>query len=156
MRKLVAIAMLAAALGGGAALWQASPTSAAGSTTVVMDHLNNPRHVHVAADGSIYVAEAGKGGSHCSGPRRDKTCIGFTSAVSRYANGTQQRIVTGLVSAAGKDGSFAVGADDVAVDASGSLFSIETSAGRHTGLPRVYTKQLGRLLATSPAGTRRT
>lgn len=128
-----------------------SAIGAQAATTTIMSGLDNPRHLHVAGDGSIYVAEAGRGGPHCSGPRHDRTCIGFTSAVSRFDGASQDRVVTGLVSAAGKDGSFAVGADDVAVSTNGDLFSIETSAGKRPGLSRSYMRQLGRLLQTAPS-----
>jgi hypothetical protein len=153
MRKIVVGMMLGFGVGSTVVMAGTGSTAAAGgSTTVVMTNLNNPRHVHVGPDDSIYVAEAGAGGRHCSGPSGDKTCIGFSSSVSRYASGSQRRIVRGLVSAAGKDGSFAVGGDDAVVSAAGTVFSIETSAGRHPGLPRIYSKQLGRLLATSASG----
>jgi sugar lactone lactonase YvrE len=154
--RIVAGIVLVAGIGSIAVAAIARSTAAGGgSTTVVMSNLNNPRHVHVASDGAIYVAEAGAGGRHCSGPSGDKTCIGFSSSVTRYLNGSQRRVVSGLVSAAGKDGSFAVGGDDAVVSTTGAVFSIETSAGRHTGLPRSYTKQLGRLLVTSASGKRR-
>ncbi|MDQ3878836.1 MAG: ScyD/ScyE family protein [Actinomycetota bacterium] len=120
-----------------------------------MRGLDNPRHVHVAPDGSIYVAEAGSGGPRCSGPRHHKTCVGFTGSVSRLSNGAQKRAARGLLSAASKDGSFAVGADDALIGPFGNTYAIETSAGRRPGLPKKYIRQLGRLLRVFPSGKTR-
>ena len=63
--------------------------AAAPSTTVVMSGLDNPRGLAMAPDGTLYVAEAGKGGpSHCAvGAESRPVCEGRTGAVSRLRHG---------------------------------------------------------------------
>jgi sugar lactone lactonase YvrE len=116
----------------------------AGAVTVVADHLNNPRGLELAG-GALFVAEAGRGGRTCPFP---DTCAGLTSSITRVAHGHQRRVVTGLPSLAGPDGSFAVGVDDVSAAPGGGLFMIATSAGCQppAGLQPGLRRQLGRLL----------
>jgi hypothetical protein len=99
---------------------------AAGSPIVLMSNLNNPRGLAIGPDGAIYVAEAGKGGSGpCVTTDREgqetSSCYGASGAVSRYFQGKQERIITGLPSLAGPDGGGAAGPQDVAVLANGDL-----------------------------------
>jgi sugar lactone lactonase YvrE len=54
-------------------------------------------------------------------PDRDKACFGLSGAITRISRGHQERIVTGLPSAASEDGSNAGGPHDVAVMRPGSL-----------------------------------
>jgi hypothetical protein len=122
--------------------------------TVVADHLNNPRGITVTPNGDVYDAEAGAGGRTCFGPN----CIGFTGEIMRVHNGVALPVLSGLVSAAGHDGTFAVGSDDVAVGPDGSLNVIETSLGlpNPPGLPPGTVRQLGHLLRfTNANGLRR-
>ena len=78
------------------------------STSVVASGLDNPRGLDFSADGSLYVAEAGKGGD---GPCVDDPaaqdpqvvrCYGETGAITRIdlKKGTQVRLVTHLPSLA--------------------------------------------------------
>jgi hypothetical protein len=75
--------------------------------------LNNPRQLSLV-DTKLYVAEAGRGGKHALG---GGTFVGFTGSITAVEspntvqNAKPHRVVTGLLSAAGKDGSFAVGSD---------------------------------------------
>jgi hypothetical protein len=90
-----------------------STASASGPTvTVIASHLNNPRGL--AADGGqVYVAESGRGGSNCAGGN----CAGLTGSIDRLnANGVT-RLVSGLISLSGPDGSASLGVS--AVSASG-------------------------------------
>jgi sugar lactone lactonase YvrE len=116
--------------------------------TTVASGLDNPRGLEVGPGGAVYVAEAGRGGDFCvgSGPE-GRTCIGFTAAVTRIAGGTQQRVATGLLSVASPDGSFATGADDVALSGRG-IYVVMTSAppGAVRGVPASIRRQLGHLL----------
>ncbi|MDT5014343.1 MAG: hypothetical protein QOD39_503 [Mycobacterium sp.] len=123
---------------------------AAQQWTVVADHLNNPRGI-TATRHNVFVAEAGAGGRTCLG---GGTCVGFTGAVVEIRGGVALPVVGGLVSAAGKDGTFATGSDDVAIGSDGSINIIETSAGlpKPPGLPRGAGDQLGRLLAYDDSG----
>lgn len=115
--------------------------------TVVADHLNNPRGITLTRNGDVYDAEAGAGGSTCFGGE----CVGFTGEVVRVHHGVALPVLSGLVSAAGRDGTFATGSDDVAVGPDGSLNVIETSFNLPAppGLPPGTTRQLGHLLRYS-------
>lgn len=92
---------------------------------VVAAQLRNPRGMTVAADGTIYVAEAGRAGRRCitigEGEESFEMCKGNTSAITRVRNGRQTRVITGLPSLGGRDGVGAVGAQDVAVTRRGNL-----------------------------------
>jgi hypothetical protein len=103
-------------------LWLAPPSTAkprVPTARVVVSGLNNPRQVWRDRTGKLFVAEAGRGGSLCEGTGEEAQCIGATGSVARIrypgstVNGTFQRVVTGLLSASGPDGSFAVGSDGV-------------------------------------------
>jgi hypothetical protein len=111
--RLVSAAAVAAALVWPVAAYAATPT-------VIATGLDNPRGLALAG-GAVYVAEAGRGGSGPCGIAAggDTVCYGATGAVTRIANGTQSRIVSGLPSLAAPDGSSATGPHDVAVGSSG-------------------------------------
>lgn len=131
----------------GLAVSGALASSGSGLTTVASG-LDNPRGLEVGPGGAVYVVEAGRGGDFCLGAGPEgPTCIGFTAAVTRIAGGTQERVATGLLSAAGPDGSFATGADDVALSR-GGIYVVMTSAppGAVRGVPAAVRRQLGRLL----------
>lgn len=96
--------------------------------TVVMSGLDNPRGLALGRDGTLYVAEAGKGGTGRCAPTgrpfpEDVACEGRTGAVSRLRRGVQRRIVTGLPSNAPQTlgGEGAVGPHDVSLRG-GSLY----------------------------------
>jgi hypothetical protein len=81
----------------------ADAPAAAPPVTVVMSGLDNPRGLTLGRDGTLYVAEAGKGGTGRCAPTgrpfpEDVVCAGRTGAVSRLRRGVQRRIVTGLPS----------------------------------------------------------
>jgi hypothetical protein len=119
-----------------------------GGLTTVASGLDNPRGLEVGPGGAVYVAEAGRGGPMCIGAGPEgRTCVGFTAAVTRIAGGEQRRVATGLLSAAGPDGSFATGADDVTLSR-GGIYVVMTSAppGAVKGLPSAVRRQLGHLL----------
>ncbi len=84
----------------GAALIAVLPASAsAPALEVVARNLDNPRHLFAAPDGAVYVVEAGHGGDDtCTGTVRNVICVGRSGAITRIANRTQRRVVTGLVS----------------------------------------------------------
>ena len=149
-------AALLATLGGSTA--SASTASSAHMTTIVSG-LDNPRDLAFGPNGRLYVAEAGHGGRHCLDPG---TCIGFTSKISIVQIGKHQvrRIVTGLFSVAGQDGSGATGVDGISVLGRNSIYGIETGArdfipsGAFTAAFRERVRgQIGRLIRASRDGS---
>lgn len=120
-----------------------------GGVTVVADRLNNPRGLDLVG-GVLYVAEAGRGGANCLDPV-EGPCIGLTSSITKVSHGRQRRIVKGLLSIAGPDGTGAVGVDDVSVARrGGGLFMIATAVGCPDqvppGLAPEILRQNGKLL----------
>ena len=97
MRKLLVLGAAVAAL--------AIPAGVSASTiTQVMHDLDNAKGLAFGPEGALYVAEAGSGGPASglcwTSPRPDLglRCYGATGAISRYWQGTQERVVTGLPS----------------------------------------------------------
>lgn len=78
--------------------------------------LDNPRHLSFGPDGTLYVAESGRGGSGpcIASPEGGDACLGPSGAVTALRHGQQRRVVRGLPSLAAPDGSQAAGPSDVA------------------------------------------
>jgi hypothetical protein len=98
--------------------------------SVVMSGLDNPRGLAFAQDGSLYVAEAGKGGNLRCVTLRGTVCVGLTGAISRYRHGRQERVVEGLPSYAPFNGANAgaVGPSDVSFSEGRGYVSIGLAA----------------------------
>ncbi|WP_165249574.1 ScyD/ScyE family protein [Paludisphaera soli] len=96
------------------------------TTTVVMSGLDNPRGLAWGPDGSLYVAEAGRGGDGPSIPSGDGQTVsyGATGAISRLRNGVQERITTGLPSLAPAGGGGATGLQDLSFNSKGELYGV--------------------------------
>jgi hypothetical protein len=117
----------------------ANPAAAAPKTktsfTTVASGFDNPRGLAFGEDGQLYVAEAGRGAApgpdapKCSpGGPEGPQCPGLTSGISVITKGgAHKRIVTGLASIAGPDGSGATGADGLSRNEEGGLYTIMTS-----------------------------
>ncbi|WP_370095673.1 ScyD/ScyE family protein [Streptacidiphilus sp. MAP12-20] len=75
------------------------------------DHLGNPRGLSAGPDGSLYLAEAGSGGTVCvPGGLSGTTCVGLTGSFDQVSDsGTVRRVVTHLISASGPGGIAAEG-----------------------------------------------
>jgi hypothetical protein len=124
--------------------------------------LNNPRQLSLVGD-NLLVAEAGNGGPPpCfNSPEFGETCLGKTGSVTLVRNAAKKtdskpvRVVKGLVSAAGPDGTFATGADGVSALWLGKIYSIETFAPPEALPPGFDGSQLGKLLLSHPFGTPR-
>ncbi|MEA2505514.1 MAG: hypothetical protein QOH48_132 [Actinomycetota bacterium] len=141
----------------------ASPAPRASVTvSTVVTGLDNPRDLAFGRNGKLYVAEAGHGGTHClSGGPNGMTCYGFTSGISRIniSHHHARRIVSGLVSTAAQDGTFATGVDGIS-RRHHNIFGIITGApdavpAGSFGAPfRSRIKaELGRLIRVSSDGT---
>ncbi len=78
----------------------ANAAAALASTTVVMSGLDSPRGLAWDAEGALYVAEAGS--TTISGPCvavfRGTNCYSGTGAITRFWQGQQKRVVSGLPS----------------------------------------------------------
>lgn len=110
--------------------------SAAPKATVktIATGFDNPRGLAFGDDGRLYVAEAGKGGPTClAGGPAGELCPGLTGAVSVInRDGSHHRIVTGLASISGRDGSFATGPDGLSRN-EGTLYTIITGCPQQAG-----------------------
>lgn len=124
------LGILAAALS--ALALAATGVASAQTPSVIASGLDNPRGLSFGPDGSLYVAEAGRGGSGpCfPGPAADVVCLGTTGAVTRIFRPAtaealdpfvQERVVSGLPSYADPAGFGATGPHDVAALAGGAL-----------------------------------
>ncbi|MBV1853726.1 ScyD/ScyE family protein [Catellatospora tritici] len=116
-----------------ATLAQGLPAAAAPTVTVLYYGLSNPRGLAFDADGDLYVAEAGRGADGSPDPvclprPQGEGCFGTTGAVGRLSSDGYERLLTGLPSLAGPDGTEAIGPTDVAFNKHGhSLLTIGLS-----------------------------
>lgn len=110
--------MLATATGLALAGGPAQASVSGPAVHVVASHLSNPRGLSISAGGTLYVAEAGRGGSHCfSDPFFGPQCAGLTGSIDRVQEGgAVTRIIPGLISISSPGGIAAEGV--VAVSAS--------------------------------------
>ena len=82
---------------------------------VLTSGLNNPRQLQLVDGQGLLIAEAGSGGTACAAGPEGQTCVGATGSVSgvtapQYGTGRSHiELLTGFLSGAGPDGSFAVG-----------------------------------------------
>ncbi len=114
--SLAASPVASAAPAGAAPAGAAKPDhSARWAVKVVASGLDNPRGLAFVR-GHLYVAEAGHGGALCMppDPQGDVQCAGLTSGISKIDHGRHYRVVDGLISLAGKDGTAAEGVVAVA------------------------------------------
>jgi sugar lactone lactonase YvrE len=136
--------LAAVAAGALVAALAATGSRSATSFTVIANKLNNPRGVAIAPNGAVWVAEAGKAGSQCL---TKDVCVGYTGSLSRWLNGRTRRMVSGLISVGGRDGSFATGPNGVSV--SGGVYIAMTGVPEcrtPAGLPPEALGTLGKLL----------
>ena len=134
-RSCTAVLALATALVASAV---AAPVAEAAPTgpIVVASGLNNPRGLSFLPDGSVLlVAEAGTGGPACSdGGPEGEVCVGATGSIDAITapntatDVAPNRIITGLLSGAGADGSAAAGPDGVSATSINSVNVIMTYA----------------------------
>jgi len=116
--------VLAVALVAALTVLPVSGAEPAADVTTVATNLDNPRGLEFAPDGSLYVAEAGRGGSEPCFPSPEEgteVCFGLSGAITKIAAGHQSRVLTGLPSVAGADGS-ATGPHDVSFRPNGDMY----------------------------------
>ncbi len=84
---------------------------------VVATGLANPRGMAFGADGALYISESGVGGDGpCAmGPEGNEECFGESGAVTKVADGSQERVLDGLASRAAAGGMNATGPNDVSL-----------------------------------------
>ena len=119
-----------AALAAGLAVVAAAPASAdhkhVADVDVIASGLDNPRHVAVAKDGGVWVAEAGRGAptsNSCFTSAEGPACTGASGAVTRIGRRGQRRVVTGLASFAGRTGDSAIGPHGMFADGNDIYFT---------------------------------
>lgn len=159
-RSLRLAAVLGTVVSTAAVALAAPPSTAAGSAsaqdghdptsvTTVATGLDNPRLLSFGSHGGLYVAEAGTGGDGSDGAcvgsaEGGQACFGTTGAISRVRHGRTRRLVTGLPSLAGADGSAALGPADVQVHGHRYLVSIglgnDPAVRRNAEMPRAARK----------------
>ncbi len=98
---------------------------------VIASGLSNPHGLTFGSDGSLYIAEAGVGGTGASILSGDGSIVsyGASGAVTRLLGGTQTRILTGLPSLGDQTttpapGAGATGLQDLAFGKDGFLYGI--------------------------------
>ena len=128
----------------------------AASVDVVMSGLDNPRGLAFAPDGSLYVTEAGHGGTHpCISVRGVAFCYGATGAVSRLQRGQQERVTEGLPSIADAAGTETGGPNDISFQGNAGYVTIGF-AGVAPALRAQFGAAggvFGHLLRLTPSGT---
>ncbi len=102
------------------ALVGAPAAAQAPTIEVLAEGLNAPRGIEVAADGSLWVAEAGAAGETCMDVDGGQMCYGPSGSVAHIVDGNVERVVQGLTSAG--SGPEVGGVSDVAVASDGSLY----------------------------------
>jgi hypothetical protein len=140
---------------------------------VVGKGLDNPRHVAVAPNGDIYVAESGRGGPtgspSCFDSAEGPACTGATGAVTRISRDhgrhhgrhrarhsrhgehlRQERIATGLASFAPADGGHAIGPHGIFVTGHSVLVTNGGPTAPTRGTPPVVVLRDPTLVAEDP------
>jgi len=129
-----------------------------GGPATVASGLDNPRGLAFGSDGSLYVAEAGRGGAGpCfPGPEGGEVCFGDTGAVTRISHGHVRQVVTGLPSIAAPDGGNAIGPSDVSADRGRAYFTVGLGAdpALRAQLPPLAAQASGWLLRDAARGWR--
>jgi len=103
---------------------------AAEITPVVEGGLDAPRGLAFGSDGTLYVAEAGAGGTEpcLDHPELGNICFGASGSISAVVDGQATRVIEGLPSGLTATGEV-IGASDVVVDDMGGLwFSVGLGA----------------------------
>ncbi|MDT4902443.1 MAG: hypothetical protein QOH52_459 [Pseudonocardiales bacterium] len=159
---LISVALGAGVVGlsptGAAANDQDHASKGPSKPVVVVSGLNNPRQLSLVDSDELLIAEAGKGGpTPITTPEGGPSGVGGTGSISavyrpqRAHDTSPHRIVTGLMSIAAPDGSFAIGSDGVSARSEHGPIYIQETYAPPDLLPAPFnTKQDGRLLSARP------
>jgi DNA-binding beta-propeller fold protein YncE len=131
----------------------AVPTASAATFETVATGLDNPRSV-AFDEGSVYVANAGRGGRQCQGEGEEAMCLGTTGRIVRVAaDGRKSVVAGGFVSIAGQGGPFAAGLHGVSVAPNGSIYAVSGSAAPRDlkAFPPPVKRRAGRLFNVNGA-----
>jgi len=112
-------------------------TAASGpAVTQVVGGLNSPRGVEVGADGTVYVMEAGTGGTGGCGDTAElgKLCFGPSGAIQAVKDGVASELIGGLTSGATETGE-AIGPSDLAIASDGSIWFLIGGPGGGEAAP---------------------
>lgn len=134
-----------------AVLVPVASASAAPKVSVYAKSIDNPRGLELAPDGTLYVAAAGRAGPTCLDKKKE-TCFGYSSRVLSISPvGVKHTLVKGLISGGSGDGTFAAGADDVAIGPDGRVFTVTTSGTPKQigGAPKTARPAFGKLFDVS-------
>lgn len=136
------------------------PAQASSGVTTIAHGLNSPRGLAFAPNGSLYVAEAGRGGAGpCfEGPEGGSVCFGRTGAVTKIDKGKHYRVLKGLPSFADEeDGTNGIGPSDIAFRDDGRMYvsvGLGADPARRAELPQLGKDASGWLLrSTSKKGS---
>jgi hypothetical protein len=119
---------------------------------VVASGLHGPRHIAFAANGDMYVAEAGKGGhGACIAGGEGPSCFGWTGSVTRVRHGKQHRVLNHLASLSDQgNGESPIGPSGLAVVGKHTLvlsMGLGGNPKERKKVPPRAQKQLGHVLS---------
>ena len=162
-RARLAAAVVAVGTAGSVLVAPGVASAHSGMTTVAVG-LDNPRGLTFGPDGSLFVAEAGRGGAGpcITGPEGGTVCFGTSGAITKISHGTKWRIVKGLPSIADQAtaetpaGGNAIGPSDVSFRGHDLYFTVGLGAdpAARANLPAAGQRASGWLLRTSYHGVR--
>lgn len=137
----------------------AAPAAAqpAAMTVVLEGGLDAPRGLAFGPDGTLYVAEAGAGGTGACAENVEmgETCFAATGGISTIVDGTSTRLIDGLASGIAPNG--VVGPSDVVVDDAGDVWftiGLGGSGEFRDSIPDGFGTDLGHLFRVGGEGSR--
>ncbi|MDO9380972.1 MAG: ScyD/ScyE family protein [Nocardioidaceae bacterium] len=143
---------------GGAQPYDPIAAARRAAPVVVVDGLDNPRQLTLTPSRRLLVAQAGHGSydkRNCVQGAMGPQCIGLTGKVTLIVDGRKKNVMSGLLSGASPDGTFATGSDGAAKRPGGPYLSIITYAPPETFPEGIPSAQAGRLVSKRIGGSNR-